>query len=65
MFLIARVGLFVLSAAFSLAGLQYVGVLFLGLGIMGMGMDSKGIERVSIIASGAIVIAITLNILLR
>jgi len=39
-------------------------VLFLGLGIMGMGMDSKGIERVSIIAS-AIVIAITLNILLR
>ena len=62
MFLIARLGLFVLSVSFFMANRPGAGGYFLGLVIIGTGVESKGIERVVIIASGVLLIGITLYV---
>ena len=65
MFLIARLGLFVLSVSFFMAYRPGAGGFFLGLVIIGTGVESKGIERVVIIASGVILIGIVASIEIR
>jgi hypothetical protein len=62
MFLIARLGLFVLSVSFFMANRPGAGGYFLGLAIIGTGVESKGIARVIIIASGVLLIGITLYV---
>ena len=62
MFLIARLGLLVLSVSFFMSDRPGAGGYFLGLGIIGTGVESKGIERVVIIASGVLLIGITLYV---
>ena len=62
MFLIARLGLFVLSVSFFMSDRLGAGGFFLGLVIIGTGVESKGIERVVIIASGVLLIGITLYV---
>ena len=62
MFLIARLGLFVLSVSFFMANRPGAGGYFLGLAIIGMGIESKGVGRIIIIASGVLLIGITLYV---
>jgi hypothetical protein len=62
MFLIARLGLLALSVSFFMANRPGAGGYFLGLAIIGTGVESKGIERVIIIASGVLLIGITLYV---
>jgi|RhiMetdeSRZDD1v2_1073273.scaffolds.fasta_scaffold143704_3 hypothetical protein len=62
MFLIARLGLFVLSVSFFTSDRPGAGGFFLGLVIIGTGVESKGIARVIIIASGVLLIGITLYV---
>ena len=50
MFLIAKLGLFVLSVSFFMANRPGAGGYFLGLAIVGTGVESKGVGRVVIIA---------------
>jgi len=62
MFLIARLGLFVLSVSFFMADRPGAGGFFLGLVIIGTGVESKGVGRIIIIASGVLLIGITLYV---
>ena len=62
MFLIARLGLLVLSVSFFVSDRPGAGGFFLGLVIIGTGAESKGIERVIIIASGLLLIVITVYV---
>ena len=62
MFLIARLGLFVLSVSFFMANRPGAGGFFLGLVIIGTGVESKGVGRIIIIASGVLLIGITLYV---
>ena len=62
MFLIARLGLFVLSVSFFMSDRPGAGGFFLGLVIIGTGAESKGIERVIIITSGVLLIVITVYV---